>query len=153
MLIRSPSSVKSSSRHRASGFLQSEAVETKVERSSRERELDRKRVNSDFLDRLEGRGGARQTPEAERPRQASEDFTQRPSTSSTAGQRVPLAHLKPEPEQSWTQEADPEPDFDWSLMKLMNSFPDCNKAFLEDILHQCNGDYQEAYTLLICTLS
>lgn len=46
---------------------------------------------------------------------------------------------------------DPEVDYDWALMKLMNSFPDCARVFLEDILDQCNGDYEQAYTLLIST--
>ncbi|XP_022595996.1 epithelial-stromal interaction protein 1 [Seriola dumerili] len=138
-----------------------EAVEIKQEKSEREVQLDHRRVNSVFLDKLEARGGGSETEtkrergvqEAERPRSASEHLRHQPST--TTGQ-VPLAHLKPDPEQScpgWTQEADPEPDYNWSLMKLMNSFPDYNKAFLEDILDQCNGDYEQAYTLLICILS
>lgn len=48
---------------------------------------------------------------------------------------------------------DPEPDYNWNLMKLMTSFPGCDKDFLQDILKQCNGDYEEACTLLISTLS
>lgn len=48
---------------------------------------------------------------------------------------------------------DLEPDYDWALMKLINSFPDCCRVFLEDILNQCNGDYEQASTLLISTLS
>lgn len=30
----------------------------------------------------------------------------------------------------------------------MTSFPDYNRAFLEDILDQCNSDYEAAFTLL-----
>ena len=48
---------------------------------------------------------------------------------------------------------DSEPDYDWALMKLINHFPDCSRVFLEDILDQCNGDFEEAYTLLISTLT
>lgn len=46
-----------------------------------------------------------------------------------------------------------EPDYNWTLMKLMANFPDCNKVFLEDILNQCNYNYEQAYELLICSLS
>lgn len=41
-----------------------------------------------------------------------------------------------------------ESDFDWALMKLMSNFPRCDKGVLQDILTQCNGDYQQAYGLL-----
>lgn len=41
-----------------------------------------------------------------------------------------------------------ESDYDWALMKLMNSFPHCSKVFLEDILIQCDGNYEQACTLL-----
>ncbi|XP_044073281.1 epithelial-stromal interaction protein 1 isoform X2 [Siniperca chuatsi] len=140
----------------------SEVVETKQREESksvREVQLEHKRVNSAFLDKLEGHESERETKgesvrEAEYPFLASEDFRHQPS--STPGQQLPLAHMNLDPEQScsdWTQEADPEPDYDWALMKLMNSFPDCCRVFLEDILDQCDGDYEQAYTLLISTLS
>ncbi|XP_070770740.1 epithelial-stromal interaction protein 1 [Enoplosus armatus] len=136
----------------------SEAGEVK-QKSVRDVQLEHRRVNSAFLDRLEGResekeakgGGVR---EAERPSLVSEDFRRQPS--NTPGQQLPLAHLNPDPEQSccdWTEEADPEPDYDWALMKLITVFPDCSRVFLEDILDQCDGDYERAYTLLMCTLS
>ena len=48
---------------------------------------------------------------------------------------------------------DPEPDYDWALMKLMTNFPDCSRVFLEDILDQCGGDYDQAYALLVWTCS
>ncbi|XP_022064502.2 epithelial-stromal interaction protein 1 [Acanthochromis polyacanthus] len=116
-------------------------------RNEREMQLEHQRVNSDFLDKLEGRArGSETKKEAERPYVATEDF--KPET--TTG-HVQLPHLKPEP--SWTEEAEPEPDFDWALIKLTNRFPDCSKDFLEDILQQCNGNYEEALTLLICSLS
>ncbi|XP_029386332.1 epithelial-stromal interaction protein 1 isoform X2 [Echeneis naucrates] len=131
-----------------------EVAEIKQERSERDVELDRRRVNSAFLDKLEGRGrgGQKETrneggvQEPERSHPAFEDSQHQPSATAT--------HLKPDPEQgfsSWREEV--EPDYDWSLMKLMNNFPDYSKVFLEDILDQCNGDYEQAYTLLICLLS
>ncbi|XP_069568138.1 epithelial-stromal interaction protein 1 [Brachyistius frenatus] len=126
----------------------------KVPKSEREVAQDHKRVNSHFLDKLEGRctGNEKEkekerVQEAERPCLTTEAFRQQ----TTAGQQEPLVHLEPDPEQSWTEEADPEPDYDWALMKLMSRFPDCSKGFLEDILDQCNGDYEEANTLLFCT--
>lgn len=118
-------------------------------KSLKELQQEHKRVNSAFLDRLEG-----QSRGCEREAEAPEDFTYQ--LSNSPGQQPPLTHQDTDPELScsgWTEEADPQPDYDWALMKLMNSFPDCCKVFLEDILNQCNGDYEQAYTLLITTLS
>ncbi|XP_028447058.1 epithelial-stromal interaction protein 1 [Perca flavescens] len=132
----------------------SEAVESKqVSTSVRDVQLEHRRVNSAFLDKLQGRGSESETREegvreAECPFMSTEEDTPR--------NQLPIAHLNPDPEQSyydWTDEAGPEPDFDWALMRLMNRFPDFSKVFLEDILDQCNGDYDQAYTLLNCTLN
>ncbi|GLD56586.1 epithelial-stromal interaction protein 1 [Lates japonicus] len=138
----------------------SEAVERK-QRSEREVQLEHKRVNSVFLDKLENRGSGSEkaekregVQEAECPCLASEDLRHQPPT--TTGQQLSFDHLKPDPDQScsgWTEEADSEPDYDWALMKLMNSFPECSKVFLEDILIQCNTDYEQACTLLKSVLS
>ncbi|XP_047458042.1 epithelial-stromal interaction protein 1 isoform X1 [Mugil cephalus] len=114
-------------------------------RSAREVQLEHERVNSAFLDKLEGLSKQAQKEsvvEAER----GQDFRQ----CATAG------HLKPDQDHScsgWTEEAEPEPDYDWALMKLMNQFPDCCQDFLEDILEQCHGDHEQATMLLISTLS
>ncbi|KAG8000983.1 hypothetical protein GBF38_018375 [Nibea albiflora] len=131
------------------------------ERRREKHKQDHLRVNSAFLEKLEGRGResenetkGRGIREAEDPCFASEGF--RDQSSNIPAQQLRLAHLDPEPEQScsgWTEETDPEVDYDWALMKLTNSFPDCARVFLEDILDQCNGDYEQAYTLLISTLS
>ncbi|XP_041662698.1 epithelial-stromal interaction protein 1 isoform X1 [Cheilinus undulatus] len=122
-------------------------------RSVTDMKQEQKRVNSAFLDRLEGRGrGSEESGGVkweERPYYTSED-------PINVKQEPPLAHLDPSKEQScssWTQEADSDQDYDWALMKLMNRFPDCCKEFLEDILCQCSGDYEEAQVLLISTLS
>uniref|UniRef100_A0AAQ6IDA3 CUE domain-containing protein n=1 Tax=Anabas testudineus TaxID=64144 RepID=A0AAQ6IDA3_ANATE len=139
----------------------SEAVESKQtdkpEKSVRDVQLEHRKVNAAFLEKLEGRGRGSENgvkmegvQEAERPCLASEDFRQRLNISTD--QQVHLAHLKPDPERSCsdgTEKADPEPDYDWALMKLMNSFPDYNKVFLDDILQQCSGNYEEACTLLL----
>ncbi|XP_041858659.1 epithelial-stromal interaction protein 1 isoform X2 [Melanotaenia boesemani] len=134
----------------------SEDVE-KLSKSLKDVQLEHKRVNAAFLDRLQGQNrGNEETKkesiqEDERPRLVSDDF----SSWTKAGQ-VSLTHLQAGPEQSCsacTEETDPDPDYDWALMKLMNSFPDCSKTFLEEILYQCNGEYEQAYTLLITTFS
>ncbi|XP_061580352.1 epithelial-stromal interaction protein 1 [Cololabis saira] len=137
-----------------------EEVENKQRKSKsvEELELERKRVNAAFLDKLEGKNTWKEeetqkesTVEEEHPYLAPVDVGQQAATG-----QEPWTHLKPDSEQrfsGWTEEADPEPDRDWALMKLITNFPDCAKDFLEDILTQCNGDYEDAYTLLICTLS
>ncbi|XP_041807341.1 epithelial-stromal interaction protein 1 isoform X2 [Chelmon rostratus] len=126
-------------------------------------QLEHKRMNSAFLDKLEGRSRRTEketkeegVQEAEHPCLASEDLKHKPFISP--GQQFPLTHLARDtyPEQScsgWTEEDDLEPDHDWALMKLTNSFPACSRGFLEDILYQCNSDFEKAYTLLICTLN
>lgn len=150
-LERSAPGPSSSATHTSS---RTEAVESKPRelRSVRDVQLDHRRVNTAFLDRLEGLSRGRETGEGD-PSSASEDFR----LFNTPGQQqLPPVHLDPDPEQrcsNWTEEADPEPDYDWALMKLESSFPDCCRVFLEDILNQCSGDYEQAYTLLISTLS
>ncbi|XP_049449929.1 epithelial-stromal interaction protein 1 isoform X3 [Epinephelus fuscoguttatus] len=154
---RSGPPVSSSATHTSS---RSEAMETqqrqKESKSVRDQQLEHRRVNLAFLDRLEGQGrrSEKETQEGgfqgeENPVLAPEDFRHQPSNQT--GQQPPLAHLTPDPEQSysgWTEESDS--DFDWALMKLMNSFPYCDKDFLEGILKQCGGDYEQAYALLNC---
>ncbi|XP_012731814.2 epithelial-stromal interaction protein 1 isoform X1 [Fundulus heteroclitus] len=133
--------------------------ETKIPiKSMKELQLEHKRVNQAFLDKLESKKAGTEletnkcfSQEEEPPRLGPGDSRRQTTTG-----RDSLTHLEPDPEQSrsnWTEETDPERDHDWNLMKLMNNFPDCNREFLEDILNQCNGDYQQAYTLLICTLN
>ncbi|XP_029979922.1 epithelial-stromal interaction protein 1 isoform X2 [Sphaeramia orbicularis] len=141
----------------------SEPLEGKqnAKKSEREIQLDHKSVNAAFLDRIEGRSRQHEEKtkrdgvrEAERPCLASDTFGNQ--SVQTSHQQQPLTYLKSDSGQScsgWAAEADPEPDCEWNLMKLMSSFPNYDRCFLEDILTQCNGDYQQAYELLICTLS
>ncbi|KAM4559075.1 uncharacterized protein epsti1 [Odontesthes bonariensis] len=130
----------------------------KRSKSSREVEQEHKRVNMAFLDKLQGQSGGTEKEtkkesihEGAHPYLDPEDFRQQATI-----QQVSLTHLEPEGEDSFsgfTEETDPEPDQDWALMKLIAIFPDCAKCFLEDILNQCNGDYEQAHSLLLCTLS
>ncbi|XP_074550226.1 epithelial-stromal interaction protein 1 [Halichoeres trimaculatus] len=145
-LLASSSATPTSSRSEAMQSSQGE----KEPKSVKDVQQEHKRVNAAFLDRLEGRGPKweeeEEEEEEERPCFTSEEL-------DPARRELPPAHLDPNPDYSWVQEADLDPDIDWALMKLMSSFPDCCKAFLEDILDQCNGDYEQAHILLISTLS
>lgn len=152
---RTPAPVASSSATCTSSG--SEAMKSKQEKpkkSGKEVEEDHRRVNSAFLAKLEGqRRGSENEPEweTERFNMASEEFRHQPSDAP--GHQLPPTHLRPDPEQHRAEEADPQPDYEWDLMKLMSNFPDCDSVFLEDILIQCNGDYEQAYTILISSLS
>ncbi|XP_034417203.1 epithelial-stromal interaction protein 1 [Cyclopterus lumpus] len=124
----------------------SEAVESNQREESKGRDVqqEHRRVNQAFLDILEGRPGGR---EKETKEEGVQDFGHQPS--NPPGQQLPPAQLNQDPDQSfadWTDVADP--DYDWALEKLMTSFPDYNRAFLEDILDQCNSDFEQAFTLL-----
>ncbi|XP_029935956.1 epithelial-stromal interaction protein 1 [Myripristis murdjan] len=156
---RGPAAVASSSATHTSSW--DDALEEKqmVKKEDRIREvqLDHRRVNSAFLDKLEGQSttikreeDGEESGEAQRhPSSAFEDF--RHQLSQSGGPQDPLTHLKPDPDQSssgWAEEADPEADFEWAVMKLESKFPYCSRAFLQDILAQCSEDYQQAYTLL-----
>lgn len=125
--------------------------------SMEELQLEHKRVNQAFLDKLQCKNrGTIETnscfsQEDELPRLAPDSYRE-----PAAPTQLSLTHLEPDHEQSCsdrTEETEPEPDYNWNLMKLMTSFPGYDKDFLQDILKQCNGDYEEACTLLISTLS
>ncbi|CAL8266657.1 unnamed protein product [Lota lota] len=106
-------------------------------------------LNSAFLDRLEGRG------------RAGDAFAFRDSENWESQRSEPpqcsIAHPTPDPPQSdaeWPELAkDMEAEFEWAVKKLEVTFPECNQRFLEDILNQCNGDWQQAATLLHETMS
>ncbi|KAG7463301.1 hypothetical protein JOB18_025743 [Solea senegalensis] len=124
----------------------SESVESKPKKSLREVQLDQKRVNSAFLDRIEGRGGGVQ--KAEPPCLSSADLPQ--TSSSLTGRQGGSTHLDAEPQQNHTQEQETELylDYDFVLRRLMSDFPQCNRKFLEDIINQCHGDYEQIHSLL-----
>ncbi|KAK2840343.1 hypothetical protein Q5P01_014083 [Channa striata] len=119
---------------------------TNSERRKKDVQLEHQRVNSAWLDKLESRARGSES-EGAWEQEASEDSRHR--TSPTTGQHAPVARPKPDPEVSWTEDIDMEPDFDWALMKLMNHFPDFSKVFLEEILDQCDGDCDQARMLLL----
>ncbi|XP_033842953.1 epithelial-stromal interaction protein 1 isoform X1 [Periophthalmus magnuspinnatus] len=96
-----------------------------VRMSLEEKQRDHKRTNAQFLDRVE-----RQTVCGE---------------SSSSSSPSP-----PEPEscRAHTAADASGPDFEWALMKLMSNFPQFDKDVLQDLLRQCDGDYEETYNLL-----
>ncbi|KAK9969726.1 hypothetical protein ABG768_027876 [Culter alburnus] len=110
----------------------------------RRAEADHRRVNSAFLDRLEARNSGR----------VSEPVTQTPESSNVwlddddKPQDTALS-TAPNPSQVHTDSAEEDDsDLMWNLMKLQNRFPYYDRDMLEDIVKECNGDYQQAYNLL-----
>ncbi|XP_034042945.1 epithelial-stromal interaction protein 1 [Thalassophryne amazonica] len=132
-----------------------ECLEEKRRRDEQRRKeqlrQDHIRVNSAFLDKLQAPG------KVNKKETMSEGGgeTQRPclvqnQLFKTKGQQ-PHLHLVPDPEQcgsSRSKEAGPQTDGEVALMELVNSFPDCSRDVLEDILNQCDGDLQQAHGLL-----
>ncbi|KAK1170095.1 epithelial-stromal interaction protein 1 [Acipenser oxyrinchus oxyrinchus] len=111
----------------------------KQKMKERERELqnERRRVNEAFLDRLQRdvQSGRKEAlfpvgVEAER---------------GLCADAAPEAHR---PESEADGEEEDEDNHEWTLMKLQNAFPFCERSFLEEIVTQCNGDYRQAYQLL-----
>ncbi|XP_076011618.1 epithelial-stromal interaction protein 1 [Genypterus blacodes] len=126
----------------------SEAVENKPsKKSQKDLQLDHSRVNSAFLDKLEGQSRGSKTEvkteavwEEERPCLSSAELGERARQSS--GQDA-----TDDPEQTASGWAD-EADYDWDLEKLVMEFPNCSRIFLEDIIDQCDGDYEKVVMLL-----
>lgn len=114
----------------------------KVKKNLDDIQQEHKRTNAAFLDRLE-----RQTK--------ASNMSSSSSSSDSLHQESP-SHPRTCPEVRYSGQVAgedelntaSEPDLDWALMKLMSNFPHCDKDVLEDILSQCNGDYQHAYGLL-----
>ncbi|KAM9486407.1 epithelial-stromal interaction protein 1 isoform 2-T2 [Clarias gariepinus] len=108
----------------------------------RQTENERLRVNSAFLDRLEARGSGR----------ASELLPCTPELSNvwqTEEPQDPASSPVPFPSQLHTDSAaEEDTDIDWVIMKLQNHFSYCEREYLEEIVTQCNGNYQQAYDLL-----
>ncbi|XP_060785887.1 epithelial-stromal interaction protein 1 [Neoarius graeffei] len=114
----------------------------KQEEEDRKRQMEneRLRVNSAFLDRLEARGSGRasellpctqelgnvwQTEEPQDPASSSVSFPSQQHTDSSG-----------------------DIDIEGVVMKLQTMFSYYDQEYLEDIVSQCNGNYQQAYDLL-----
>ncbi|KAJ8404591.1 hypothetical protein AAFF_G00334540 [Aldrovandia affinis] len=133
---------------RRKGELQEEKQKKLEEEKEREIFMEHRRVNAAFLDRLQGgtnavRGEepAGATPEEDCDWRVPEPHV--PSTSPlTTGPG--LASVQADS----AEEDDDDDDSEWAVMKLINNFPFYERDFLEDIVNQCNGNYQKAYDLL-----
>uniref|UniRef100_A0A4W5LA41 CUE domain-containing protein n=1 Tax=Hucho hucho TaxID=62062 RepID=A0A4W5LA41_9TELE len=131
----------------------SEVLEEKESDQEEERRRELRRGRSAFLDRLQGGGTevAGGQIELQRPPVPMvEDRRDWQTHSQTSQPQDTFTSPEPAPAHSiseWREETNP--DFEWVVMKLQNSFPFCERPFLEDIVIQCNGDCQQAYDLLI----
>ncbi|XP_066543063.1 epithelial-stromal interaction protein 1 isoform X2 [Hoplias malabaricus] len=123
-----------------------------LEEKQKQQEEDRKRrlenehlrVNSAFLDRLEASGSG--IGSSCRPEGGNIWQTEEP--------QGPVSNPVPFPSQVHTDRAEEEEeegegtDYEWAVMRLQSLFPYYERSLLEDIVSQCNGNYQQAYDLL-----
>nr|XP_055070743.1 epithelial-stromal interaction protein 1 [Misgurnus anguillicaudatus] len=125
-----------------------ELLEEKQKREEEERkrqiESDRQRVNLAFLNRLEAVSLGRVSEPVANPPVTSnvyqDDDDEDEGPTSSAGLNPSQAHRD-----SGAQE---DCDHMWAVMKLQHNFPYYERDMLEDIVRQCNGNYQQAYELL-----
>ncbi|TSL16021.1 Epithelial-stromal interaction protein 1 [Bagarius yarrelli] len=105
-------------------------------------EKERLRVNSAFLDSLEAKGSGR----------ASELLPCTPELGNVYRMREPQDPAPSPvsfPSQLHTDSAEEEDaDREWVVMKLQSMFSYYEQENLEDIVSQCNGNFQRAYDLL-----
>ncbi|KAG9349536.1 hypothetical protein JZ751_027981 [Albula glossodonta] len=127
--------------------MKSELLEEKQKKLEEEREremfIEHRRVNSAFLDRLQG--GARGFQGVETSCVTTEDDRDWQTTEAH------IIDTSPGPELAQGQADSAEEDDDdpsWVVMKLINNFPFYEREFLEEIVDQCNGNYEQAYSLL-----
>ncbi|XP_016341846.1 epithelial-stromal interaction protein 1-like isoform X3 [Sinocyclocheilus anshuiensis] len=133
----------------ASSWAESLEEQQKQQEEDRKRRTgaDQRRVNMAFLDRLEASNSGRvpkpvtQTPESSNICLDDDDDNDKPQDTALS--------TVPNPSQVHTDSAE-EDDHDhmWTLIKLQNRFPYYERDMLEEIVKQCNGNYQQAYELL-----
>ncbi|XP_036421285.1 epithelial-stromal interaction protein 1 isoform X2 [Colossoma macropomum] len=122
-----------------------------LEKKQKQQEEDRKRrmeseclrVNSAFLDRLEARGSGRVS-------ESNSCIPEGGNIWQTEEPQDPASSPVPFPSQVHTDSAEEEEDtdYEWTVMRLQSNFPYYKRELLEDIVSQCNGNYQRAYDLL-----
>ncbi|MFT7817950.1 epithelial-stromal interaction protein 1 [Arapaima gigas] len=139
----------------------SEILEEKQKQLEQQRErdmdTDRRRVNAAFFDKLQGNNrscnevrplhsalvesgsGDHQPCEIQIPTRSL-----RPLLDQVANMS-----LQPDSPQVYTDKAKGEEhDHEWAMMKFLSRFPNYERGFLQDIVSQCNGDYEQACSLL-----
>ncbi|XP_036397308.1 epithelial-stromal interaction protein 1 [Megalops cyprinoides] len=113
------------------------------EQRQRELLMEHRRINSAWLDRLEGGvGSGGQTGPAHAHVEDDGDREAREPNGPIMSPGPGLAEVHSD------SAGEDEGDHEWAVMKLMNAFPFFERDFLEDIVAQCNGNYQQAYSLL-----
>lgn len=131
--------------------IKTEILEEKQKQQEEDRkrrtEADHRRVNMAFLCRLEVGSSGRvpepvtQTPESTNVCLDDDDDDDEPQDTALS--------TVPNPSQLHTDcEEEDDCGHMWTLMKLQNRFPYYELNMLEEIIKQCNGNYQQAYELL-----
>ncbi|XP_052421531.1 epithelial-stromal interaction protein 1-like [Carassius gibelio] len=120
-----------------------EVLEEKQKQQEEDRkrrtEADHQRVNMAFLDHLEASSSG-MVPESTNVWLDDDDDDELQDTALST---------VPNPSQVHTDcEEEDDCGHMWTLMKLQNRFPYYERVMLEDIVKQCNGNYQQAYELL-----
>ncbi|XP_051783253.1 epithelial-stromal interaction protein 1 [Erpetoichthys calabaricus] len=104
---------------------------------------ERRQVNAAFLDRLQG---IRQPCIMEQPLPVV--FKDETNFCVAGPQDAPGISENRQLKNEIEGGEEYETDNAWVVMKLLTDFPFCERAFLEEIVTQCNGDYQQAFQLL-----
>ncbi|KAL0963650.1 hypothetical protein UPYG_G00309080 [Umbra pygmaea] len=135
--------------------IKSEILEEKNENQEEEMKRELKRGRLAFLDRLQGgaTGVSVEQSEAQHPPVDVEENSRDRQTHGsihTSSPQDPFTPAEPEPAHNISDCKEGNgSDLEWVVMKLQNRFSWYERASLEDIVTQCNGDYQQAYNLLV----
>ncbi|XP_076120301.1 epithelial-stromal interaction protein 1 isoform X1 [Alosa pseudoharengus] len=105
------------------------------EEREQELRMEHRRANLAFLDRLQA--GATNTEQAFGTQYGGCQLKQEPQEDAV----LSLEHIRTNTKEEF------DADLDWVVMRLLSHFPHYEKAFVEDIVSQCNGDFQQAYNL------
>ncbi|XP_062862460.1 epithelial-stromal interaction protein 1 isoform X2 [Trichomycterus rosablanca] len=132
----------SSSTPASSGGEHLEGKRLEMEDRKRPMETKHQRANS-FLDRLEANGSGR-TSDLHPYSLESGNVWQREEPQDPASSHVTFPS-QPHADSAMEMEG---ADSEWIVMKLMSDFPYYEREMLEDIVSQCNNNFQKAYDLL-----
>lgn len=118
------------------------------EDGKRRAEADHRRVNMSFLDRLEaGNSGRVPEPVTQTP-ESTNVWLDDDDDDDDEPQDASLSTI-PNPSQLHTDcEEEDDCGHMWTLMKLQSRFPYYERDMLEEIVKQCNDNYQQVYELL-----
>lgn len=115
-----------------------------TEDRKKELEVARMRVNSAFLDKLEARGSGRESELISSMSEAG-NVGQREEPQEPALSPVPTSSFL---ESEYAEDEEEDHDVEWIVMKLQSEFPYYEPEALQEILSQCENQYQKAYDLL-----